>query len=170
MWLCSIILSSTTPVKEFAVVFLRRLPILTPQVKLASGGCRVRRLKQWKLFDRSASCWEIQKGGSPFGRFKGFPKGEYEIPLWRALSFRLHPVSFCTGRKKWGGFLRTALHIALPTTPHQSPPVTASPGGGSLGRRKTLAPSRTNKKTPSNQIDGVFCNSQRMRLFILIRY
>ena len=51
------------------------------QVKLASGGCGVQCGTQCKLFDRSASCWEIQKGGSPFGRFKGFPKGEYEIPV-----------------------------------------------------------------------------------------
>ena len=49
---------------------------------------RVRCAPHFKPFDRSASCREIQKGGSPFGRFKGFPKGENEIPLWRALSFR----------------------------------------------------------------------------------
>ena len=65
----------------------------------------VRCMMQCKPVDRSPFCWEIQKGGSPFGRFKGFPKGENEIPLWRALSFRFHPVSFCTSRKKWGGFL-----------------------------------------------------------------
>ena len=32
----------------------------------------------------------------------GFQRGAH-IPLWCALSFRLHPVSFCTSRKKWGG-------------------------------------------------------------------
>ena len=94
-----------------------------PQVKLASGGCGVRCVLHFKPVDRSASCWEIQKGGSPFGRFKGFPKGEYEIPLWRALSFRLHPVSFCTSRKKWGGFLRTATRDAVRTNTSSDRPL-----------------------------------------------
>ena len=92
---------------------------------------RVRCAPHFKPFDRSASCREIQKGGSPFGRFKGFPKGENEIPLWRAF-FAALPRFFPTTGKKWGNIPCTALRIVLRYFPHQSPPATASPGGGSL--------------------------------------
>ena len=49
---------------------------------------------------------------SPASVAGGFQRGAH-IPLWCALSFRLHPISFCTSRKKWGGLpnVRRAGHL-----------------------------------------------------------
>ena len=38
---------------------------------------------------------------------------EFFRPTFRALSFRLHPVSFCTSRKKWGGLPSHVAHCAV---------------------------------------------------------
>ena len=129
------------------------LPSRKTSLRLGDAG--VRCMTQCKSVDRRASCWEIQKGGSPFGRFKRFPKGENEIPvtnrkpsvavcgwkgrtgkrIWRRRALRgggmerarsdarFHPVSFCTSRKKWGGFLRTATRDAVRTNTSSDRPL-----------------------------------------------
>ena len=86
---------------------------------------RVRRVPHFKPFDRSAFRWEIQKGGSPFGRFKGFPKGEIEIPLWRALSFRA--TRFLSARAERNGVDCTATRIVVRTNTSSD-----RPSGGHL--------------------------------------
>ena len=104
---------SISPPRKRAVSISAPAFFLTqPQVKLASGGCGVRCMTHSKPVDRSPSRWEIQKGGSPFGRFKGFPKGENEIPLWRAF-FAALPRFFPTTGKKWGNIPCSAMRDAV---------------------------------------------------------